>query len=149
MKRIEWIDYGKSLAIFAVVLLHVHCDNMVVTVINSFIMPLFFLMSGRLFSYQRNPSFTKFAKKRFRQILVPYMWIGVLSWLCWVLVLRHYGDDVNDNVAWYIPLYAQFAGISPFYHHNTPCGRFLPFSSLRYSIIRLANCAGALGSLSS
>ena len=60
MKRIAWIDYGKSLAIFLVVLLHVNCNHEVVKVINGFIMPLFFLMSGYLFRIDRTPSYKVF-----------------------------------------------------------------------------------------
>ena len=91
MKRIAWIDYGKSLAIFLVVLLHVNCNHEVVKVINGFIMPLFFLMSGYLFSIDRNPSYKVFVAKRFRQLMVPYLWISALAYAAWVTVLRHVG----------------------------------------------------------
>jgi len=51
MQRIKWIDYSKAFAIYCVVLLHLYCDPMLSKCINGFVMPLFFMMSGYLFSY--------------------------------------------------------------------------------------------------
>lgn len=125
MKRIEWVDYGKSIAIFLVVLLHVNCDMDLDGIINAFIMPLFFVISGRLFSYRRNPDYSRFAKKRFRQIIVPYLWIGALSYVFWLLASNCYGDD--SNTMWYVPLVGLFAGIPKYGLHNIPLWSFLSF----------------------
>lgn len=127
MKRIAWIDYGKSLAIFLVVLLHVNCNHEVVKVINGFIMPLFFLMSGYLFSLDRNPSYKAFVAKRFRQLMVPYLWISALAYVAWVTVLRHVGAGVDAGMAWHVPLVGIFAGIPPLLRHDIPLWSLLSF----------------------
>lgn len=125
--RIAWVDYAKSLAIFLVVLLHVHCDPIVTRYINALIMPLFFILSGYLFTYQRNPSHKQFVIKRSRQILFPYLWIGLVAWAAWVVVLRHYGEDANIEQPWYLPLTGLFAGISPLLIQDIPLWSLLSF----------------------
>lgn len=112
MKHIIWIDYAKSIAIFLVVLLHTHCSETLAQVINSFIIPLFFMMSGYLFSYRRNPAYGPFIYKRFRQLVVPYLWIGALGYLAWLLVLRHYGSDAGSDQSWYEPLIGILGGFA-------------------------------------
>lgn len=59
-KRIVWIDYAKSIAIWLVVLLHTHCDAECSQIINSFVMPTFFILSGILFSSERYVSYGQF-----------------------------------------------------------------------------------------
>lgn len=126
-KRIAWIDYAKSLAIFLVVLLHVHTGPAAAVFINAFIMPMFFIMSGYLFTYQRNPSQQQFLIKRSRQILFPYFWIGVVAWIAWVLVLRHYGEDANINHEWYLPLKGILSGVPPMLIQDIPLWSLLCF----------------------
>lgn len=126
-QRIEWVDYAKAAAIFLVVLLHVHCNVSVDQLINGFIMPAFFIISGYLFSYERNPSPRMFAKKRFRQIIVPYLWINAVAYLCWLIVLRRYGDDAGSAAAWHEPLVNILAGYPAKYPHDTPLWSLLSF----------------------
>lgn len=45
-KRIQWIDYGKAIGIFLVVVGHTYGGNFLVNWIYSFHMPMFFLLSG-------------------------------------------------------------------------------------------------------
>lgn len=125
--RIAWVDYAKSAAIFLVVLLHTHCNPTLAKSINAFIMPLFFVISGYLFSYTRNPSFGRFAAKRFRQLVVPYLWINLVAWVAWVAVLRHYGDDAATEIEWHTPLRAIFVGIPPLLLHDIPLWSLLSF----------------------
>lgn len=127
MKRIAWIDYGKSLAIFLVVLLHVNCNHEVVKVINGFIMPLFFLMSGYLFSIDRNPTYKVFVAKRFRQLMVPYLWISALAYAAWVTVLRHVGSSTDSGMEWHVPLVGIFGGIPPLLRHDVPLWSLISF----------------------
>lgn len=127
MNRITWIDHGKAIAIFCVVWLHVHCDPTVTRVINGFIMPLFFIMSGFLFSYDRNPSYRRFAWKRFRQLVVPYLWINIVAWIAWVTVLRHFGSNGDGDIAWHMPLTGIIAGIPPMLTHDIPLWSLLSF----------------------
>lgn len=125
--HINWIDYGKSAAIFFVVLLHTHCDVLVDCIINAFIMPVFFFMSGVVFSYDRNPRYGAFVLKRFWQLVVPYVWINVLAYLLWLFVLRHYGADADSDIAWLTPLVGFLAGVPPMLSHDIPLWALLCF----------------------
>lgn len=125
--RINWIDYGKSVAIFFVVLLHTHCDILLDCIINAFIMPIFFFMSGVVFSYERNPRYGGFVMKRFWQLVIPYVWINGLAYLLWLFVLRHYGADAESDIAWSTPLVGFLAGVPPLLRHDIPLWALLCF----------------------
>ncbi len=125
--HIEWIDYAKVVAIFSVVWLHTHCDAMVDRYINAFVMPAFFFMSGYLFSYDANPDYRSFAAKRFRQLAVPYLWINIIAYFCWLFVLRHYGADAADDIDWSYPLSGILTGVPTMLVHDIPLWSLLSF----------------------
>lgn len=145
MKRIEWVDWGKSLAIFSVVLLHTHCVPAVSVYINAYVMPLFFFLSGFLFSFERNPEYVPFVKKRFRQIVMPYLWINIITYLAWVLLLRHFGTSEDDGIVWYRPLAAIFAGLPSLLIHNVPTWSLLAFFVTEVMFYPLAKSTGGKG----
>lgn len=78
--RIEWIDTAKGMAVLLVVVGHFLIDNTNVALrfINSFHMPLFFLLSG-IFVVGKSDSedFSTHLKKRFNRIMVPYFVYGI------------------------------------------------------------------------
>ena len=125
--RIKWVDHAKAVAIFLVVLLHVHCHPTLSTYINGFIMPAFFLLSGYLFSYGNNPNFKDFAKKRFRQLAIPYYWIGVISYLFWLVALRHFGNDADTATSWSGELFANLLAIPGNMSCNIPLWALMSF----------------------
>lgn len=125
--RIVWIDYAKTAAIFLVVLLHTHCTPWISKSINLMIMPCFFILSGYLFSYSNNDDPRRFAIKRFRQLVVPYLWINIVAWAAWATVLRHYGDNTSDSLAWHLPLLGAFCGVPPLLAHDIPLWSLLSF----------------------
>ena len=127
MKRIEWIDFAKSLMIFFIVLLHTHCNSVMVTMLNAIVMPMFFFMSGFLFSLKRNPSYFRFVYKRFRQLVVPYLWINLVAYFIWLLILRKYGNDAAESVEWYSPLLGITFGIPSELIHDIPLWSLLCF----------------------
>ncbi|MEJ6482533.1 acyltransferase family protein [Nostoc punctiforme UO1] len=67
-QRIEWIDCWKGLAIITVVVGHI--VNPVSKYIFWFHMPLFFFISGYL--YSKKTDYSAFFKKKFLHLLVPY-----------------------------------------------------------------------------
>lgn len=81
-KRIDWVDVAKGIAMILVILVHVEEHFMPGVLVSTkipiytFHMPLFFFMSGYLFSAKK--SFGEFLKKKCRRILVPYVCLGVL-----------------------------------------------------------------------
>lgn len=136
MKHFAWVDWGKSFAIYSVVLLHTHCNQTLSDCINAYVMPLFFFLSGFLFSYERNPNYIPFVKKRFRQIIIPYLWINLIAYLAWVLALRHTSTDM---IEWYTPLVAIFAGFPSLLIHDIPTWSLMAFfvtETLSYPLMR-------------
>lgn len=73
MRRINWIDYAKAFAIYAVLVIHTHCDASVTKICNAIALPLFFFISGYLFSFEHHKTFRPFLYKRFRQLIIPYL----------------------------------------------------------------------------
>lgn len=126
-QRIEWVDYAKAAAIFMVLLVHVHCDESLTKLIKNFTMPIFFFISGFLFSYENNPRPDTFARKRFRQIIVPYLWINIIAWACWAVLLRHFGNDACSATPWHAPLINILTGYPTGYPHDTPLWSLLCF----------------------
>lgn len=124
-RRILWVDYAKSMAIFFVIWLHLHTDEEVCKLINAFVMPLFFIISGFLFSFERNPRFKPFALKRTRQIIVPYLWISALTYPLWLLEQIFTPD--GDISIWYQPLIGTLFCLPGWLHHNVPLWSFTAF----------------------
>lgn len=84
-KRIEWIDLLKGFAILMVVLSHcLYGDNMsgflrtLCLWLFSFYMQLFFSVSGYFFSYKKTYDYSAVIKKRFRSLMIPYFFWGIL-----------------------------------------------------------------------
>lgn len=78
-KRIDYLDYGKGLAITLMVLAHsMGGDNPIKTWIESFFMPIFFVISGMLLYIRFDAEMTKVElwnlfKKRILQLGIPYI----------------------------------------------------------------------------
>ncbi len=125
--RIVWVDYYKSFAIFLVVLLHSGGYYVVNNTINAFIIPAFLFMSGYLFSYRRHPFYRPFVYKRFRQLVVPYLWIGAIAYLLWVMVLRHYGSGHDNTMTWYTPVIGTLGGFPSLIVQDIPLWSLLAF----------------------
>ena len=88
-KREHEMDILKGIGIFLVVLGHVNCnDNPLTDWIYSFHMPMFFMISGLYLdeSWNSAGSLGKFAGKKIRSLMYPYLTFSVLA-LLWQLVL--------------------------------------------------------------
>ncbi|MBQ8279101.1 MAG: acyltransferase family protein [Roseburia sp.] len=81
-KRISYIDMAKGIGIILVVFGHTSFPSRNLTDwINSFHMPLFFLLSGMLLSHNHatEQSMSSFIRKKAKGILIPYLTFSVLS----------------------------------------------------------------------
>jgi len=74
-KRIDWIDVAKGFGMICVVLAHVE-EQYLKLPLYTFHMPLFFFLSGYLFSIKS--SFKEFFIGKCKRILVPYFCLGTL-----------------------------------------------------------------------
>ncbi len=125
--RILWVDYVKAINIFFVVLGHTVLSASYTKFIYAFHIPLFFFLSGYFFDYSKYPNFFLFFKKRFHQLLIPYFIINFLTYLAWLLIGRHTGEDALFQINLLEPFYGIFYGSHKgyFLHHNAPMW-FLP-----------------------
>lgn len=81
-RRIDWIDNLRGLAIILVIIGHVHVvyPSWLKTEIYSFHMPLFFFLSGMVFSISKYNSFFEFLRKKIRTIVVPLILFSIIAW---------------------------------------------------------------------
>lgn len=83
-KRIGWIDTAKGIGLLLVILGHLHIPY-VSTWIYTFHIPLFFFLSGCVFSGEKY-SFKEFCLKRIKSLVVPYFCLGFVIYLFYVIV---------------------------------------------------------------
>lgn len=77
--RIGMIDVAKGIGIILVVFAHINYTPNILNAIYSFHMPLFFLISGMMFSKQKYNSFLKFVKRKFTTLICPYIFFYILA----------------------------------------------------------------------
>ena len=84
--RIEWLDIAKGIGIILVIIGHIFADATMLPLrkfIYSFHMPLFFFLSGFLFS-TKDIKIKDFLFKRVKTILIPYFIFALISFLLYV-----------------------------------------------------------------
>jgi len=120
--RLHFIDNGKVITIYLVVLGHTPVPLLLHNFIFSFIIPVFFLISGMLFSFEKHPDYLSFLKHRSKQLLIPYLSFNIITYLFWLFIGRKYGDDATLNIPLYKPLIgiAYGNGINYYLQHCTP-----------------------------
>lgn len=116
-KRINWIDWSKSVCMFLVVLGHCHIQEsqqMVTQVIYSFHIPLFFFLSGLLCPKSISLSSLK---KDLRFLILPYFVYGILMILVFSCLSKDFtfdrywcqfqelclGYDAGVGAIWFLP----------------------------------------------
>lgn len=119
-KRIIWVDNAKAIGIFLVVFGHLSNPDFVTNIIYSFHMPLFFFLSGLVFS--ANPDVSKFMLKKAKSILIPYFIFGILTYMFWLFIGRKYGADATMDLPWWKPIIGMFysVGTNGWMQHNIP-----------------------------
>ncbi len=111
-RRIAWVDYAKGLAIIGVFVLHSNAPENVIHTIDMFCMPLFFLLSGFVFSIRKYPSFQPFLRNKLRTLILPGVFftavpfavervIGIISGNIW---------NAKDYVRWFLGLAINLRG---------------------------------------
>ncbi|MCI1901406.1 MAG: acyltransferase family protein [Bifidobacteriaceae bacterium] len=92
LPRLKWVDAFKGLGILLVIVGHTSRIPAVTQFIYSFHMPLFFWLSGYLFTLR--PVRT-FLRRKSLTLLVPYAFFGVVSWFFWAFVEHNYADSMD------------------------------------------------------
>jgi len=156
VRRFLWIDYAKFFAILCVALVHVVIPAEAKIFLRMWLIPLFFFLAG-IFSKQYSDYPTFFRKVGLR-ILIPYLTFNVVTYLFWLFLGRHFGNDAGSTTAFWQPLLGIIYGSGHSIIHYVPLW-FLPcifmteniyfliqkFSkSLKIKIIFVVSC-GILG----
>lgn len=82
-KRIEWIDTLKGFSMYTIVLCHVNVYTPLRNWLVSFNMPIYFMTSGATLNIEkvRKTPFGQYFSSLFKRLIVPYMWLQMLSFL--------------------------------------------------------------------
>ena len=123
-KRVDYLDMLKCLGMFIVVSGHIHPQYGWFSLpIHSFVIPLYFFLSGMTFKRQKFPTLWAFVKHRAKTLLLPYVMFSLVTWVFWAIwnVAMHTGVDLWG------PLLQTFIaqGSGHFLVHNVPLW-FLP-----------------------
>jgi len=122
-KRINWIDTLKGIGIIFVVLGHAPISGKFCNYIFTFHMPLFFFISGYLFSMTRYPKILNFIKSRIKSLLVPYCCFSALAIL--ILIYRSHFEINNVSVDFLLVFKSFLLAKRNFIFYNNPLW-FLP-----------------------
>ena len=77
-KRIGWIDEVRGYAIILVMLGHTYCPQNISTWLYTFHVPLFFFISGYLFSTSKYNCFKDFLISKFKSLILPMLCLGII-----------------------------------------------------------------------
>ena len=101
-RRIAWVDYAKGLAIIGVFVLHSNAPEHAVHVVDMFCMPVFFLLSGFVFSIRKYKSFLPFLWNKLRTLVFPGLFFAVVPFV----IERVIGTAIGDT--WTLSAYAKW-----------------------------------------
>ena len=85
-QRVEWVDTLRGIGIFSVILGHNQIEPAPVKYLQLILVPLFFFASGMVFQPGKYKSYREFAKRRFRALIVPYLFYSGVAWAFWLLL---------------------------------------------------------------
>jgi acyltransferase len=109
-KRILWIDYAKFIGIYLVVLGHGNLSELHTNFIYSFHIPLFFLLSGYLFSEDKYANYKVFLRNKTQQLLLPYFVFNIITFLLWLIFSRDRSNEGFASLHSYRPVLGMFYG---------------------------------------
>jgi acyltransferase len=93
-QRVAWVDYCKVVGVFLVLFGHYTINPFCKTVIYSFHVPLFFALSGYVFSFNKAvyPDFRSFFARKVRSLIFPYLFFALFSFVLWFTFFRSASD---------------------------------------------------------
>jgi acyltransferase len=83
--RIQYLDIAKGIGIILMVMGHSTFGEGFQHYIHGFHMPLFFFISGLLYTFKPERGWLEVCKGKCRSILVPYIVFGLITWGIWAL----------------------------------------------------------------
>ncbi len=97
-RRLDSIDILRALGIILMVMGHVDFGGKFDRYIHTFHMPVFFLISGFLFTSKKDTNLIKLIGKRAKRLLIPYVVYALINYLFWILLVK------NELKDFYTPL---------------------------------------------
>ena len=96
-ERIVWIDQLRSIAFLFVIIGHVALPKEMKSLIYSFHMPLFFLISGLTVNREKiiNTPMLDYVKKQAKSLIVPYFWMSFLCYPLWYFAFHMISDSTK------------------------------------------------------
>lgn len=118
-KRIDYIDIAKGLGMMTIIWGHIMYAGISNAIVYAFHIPLYFFLSGLVFSRERYASFGEFVMKRVKGLLFPYIIFSFLTWVLWAAFA--YVSHAQVNSYW-MPLLQTFIaqGSDGYLIHNVP-----------------------------
>lgn len=95
-KRITWIDVLKGLGMILVMFAHASLPSEIRKYIYTFHLPLFFCITGFLFSTKKYDNVTQFLKAKFKSLLIPYFIFSLFNYVFY-LVFSRFANTVAEN----------------------------------------------------
>lgn len=119
-ERVKYLDLLKCLGMFIVVQGHIHPDYGWFSLpLHSFVIPLYFFLSGLTFRRAKYPVFGQFVKHRLKSLMLPYAMFSVVTWVIWAAF--NYVLHANVEDYWAPLLQTVLAqGSGYFLVHNVP-----------------------------
>ena len=116
-KRIASIDIAKGVGMLFIIWGHVMRYGITNHWVYVFHIPLFFFLSGLVFSHERYGDFKAFLKRKFQTLLIPYFIYSVVTWVIWALYSYVTHAEVDS---YWMPLLQTFIaqGSAGFLIHN-------------------------------
>jgi len=105
--RVVWIDYAKFIGIILVICAHQTKNLGWFDFISAFGIPLFFFLSGFLFSFKKYDNYQSFLKARVKQLVIPYFLMNFIAYIPWLFFFRHLNEFFYSTSHFY----KSFAGI--------------------------------------
>lgn len=98
-ERIVWIDQLRGIAMFFVVLGHVALPKEAQSVIYSFHMPLFFIISGLTLNDEkiRRTPIKEYIWNKFQKLIIPYLWMCFAMFPLWYFAY-HCLKDIKTGI---------------------------------------------------
>ncbi|WP_338473035.1 acyltransferase family protein [Niallia sp. XMNu-256] len=106
--RLGWLDVGKGIGMVLVIFAHDHIPQMLKTFIYTFHMPLFFFLSGFLFSPTKYHRFSKLFTSKCKSLIIPYFSFSIIVYF-WFL-FRYKIGDIEYSSSLFKPLIGTFIG---------------------------------------
>lgn len=102
-KRIKYLDIARAIGIIFVIIGHISQNEMITSIIYSFHMPLFFILSGYLYSKGN-------IKSKVKRILIPYFVFSIISYLYWLCIERNFRGQDGNEITLFLNIFIARAG---------------------------------------